>query len=83
MGRNMVTYNHNKTESKHAMLTNNEMLEVTKYSEMKMELYLVIQGNNSYTPVNHKKLNKYIGKQFKCQKNPLKKEYNNNKKSPS
>ena len=60
MGRNMVTYNHNKTESKHAMLTNNEMLEITKYSDMKMELYLVIQGNDSYTPVNHKQLNKYI-----------------------
>lgn len=42
MGYDMVTYKLNKTDSKPAMLTNSEMLEITNYSEMGMELYLVI-----------------------------------------
>ena len=42
MGYDMINYNLNKTDSKPAMLTNSEMLEITNYSEMNMELYLVI-----------------------------------------
>ena len=32
MGYNMITYQKNNTDSKHAMLTNSEMLEITNYS---------------------------------------------------
>ena len=50
MSYNMFTYKRNRTASDSKMLTNSEMLETVNYSEMDMQMYFVVQGNNSYVP---------------------------------
>ena len=60
MSVNMFTYQRNITNSKPSMLSDTEMNEISNYSQMSMELYFVVQGNNTYNPLTLEEMKKYI-----------------------